>query len=151
MSVHSTLLFALHMCVWAAQALIVVKTPPQCRRLRRCGLDLWVRKIPWRRAWQPAAVFLPGESRGQRSLAGHSPWGRRGSDATERLSTAACVSLRRYIFSLESFKRQTPCATILKYAHESFIGTRTFSYVIIVHLSQSKNLIVVQYYYIIYV
>ena len=25
----------------------------QCRRHRRCGLDLWVRKIPWRRKWQP--------------------------------------------------------------------------------------------------
>ena len=39
----------------------------QCRR---CGLDPWVRKIPWRRAWQPTAVFMPGESHGQRGLAG---------------------------------------------------------------------------------
>ena len=30
-------------------------------------------KIPWRRAWQPTAVFLPGESHGQRSLVGYSP------------------------------------------------------------------------------
>ena len=29
----------------------------------------WVRKIPWRRKWLPTAVFLPGESHGQRSLA----------------------------------------------------------------------------------
>ena len=36
----------------------------------RSGLDPWVRKIPWRRAQQPTPVFLPGESRGQRSLAG---------------------------------------------------------------------------------
>ena len=28
-------------------------------------------KIPWRREWQPTPVFLPGESRGQRSLAIH--------------------------------------------------------------------------------
>ena len=34
-------------------------------------------KIPWRRAWQPTPVFLSGESHGQRSLAGYSPWGRR--------------------------------------------------------------------------
>ena len=26
------------------------------------GFDPWVGKIPWRRAWQPMAVFLPGES-----------------------------------------------------------------------------------------
>ena len=24
------------------------------------GLDPWVRKIPWRRKWQPTPVFLPG-------------------------------------------------------------------------------------------
>ena len=29
----------------------------------------------WRRKWQPTPVFLPGESHGQRSLAGYSPWG----------------------------------------------------------------------------
>ena len=39
----------------------------------RCRLDPWVGKIPWRRAWQPTPVFLPGESQGQRSLAGYSP------------------------------------------------------------------------------
>ena len=37
--------------------------------------DPWVGKIPWSRAWQPTPIFLPGESHGQRSLAGHSPWG----------------------------------------------------------------------------
>ena len=35
-----------------------------------CGFDPWVGKIPWRRAWQPSLVFLPGESHGQRSLVG---------------------------------------------------------------------------------
>ena len=30
-------------------------------------------KIPWRRKWEPTPVFLPGESHGQRSLAGYSP------------------------------------------------------------------------------
>ena len=42
----------------------------QCRRCKRHGFDLWVWKIPWRRAWQPTPVFLPGESHGQRNLAG---------------------------------------------------------------------------------
>ena len=44
----------------------------QCRRYKRWGFDPWVRKIPWRRAWQPSPVFLPGESHGQRSLVGYS-------------------------------------------------------------------------------
>ena len=41
-----------------------------CRRHKRCAFDPWVGKIPWRRAWQPTPVFLPGESHGQRSLVG---------------------------------------------------------------------------------
>ena len=49
----------------------------QCRRSKRCGFHPWVGKIPWRRAWQPTPVFLPGESHGWRGLAGYSPWGRR--------------------------------------------------------------------------
>ena len=49
----------------------------QCRRHNRCGFDPWVRKIPWRRAWKPTPVFLPGQSHGQRSLVGYSPWGHR--------------------------------------------------------------------------
>ena len=44
-----------------------------CRSHRRHRLDPWVGKIPWRRAWQPIQVFLPGETRRQRSLAGYSP------------------------------------------------------------------------------
>ena len=47
------------------------------------GFDPWVGKIPWRRAWQPTPVFLPGESHGQRSLRGYSPWGHEESDTTE--------------------------------------------------------------------
>ena len=39
--------------------------------IRDCGFGPWVRKIPWRRVWQPTSVFLLGESHGQRSLAGH--------------------------------------------------------------------------------
>ena len=34
----------------------------------------------WRRKWQPTPVFLPGESHGQRSLAGYSPRGSKESD-----------------------------------------------------------------------
>jgi len=47
---------------------------------------MWVRSLsgedPLKRAWQPTTVFLPGDSHGQRSLAGYSPWGRKESDMT---------------------------------------------------------------------
>ena len=58
----------------ASQVALVVKKPDaQSRRHKRHGFDPWVSKIPWRRAWQPTPVFLPGKSHGQRSLAGRSP------------------------------------------------------------------------------
>ena len=56
----------------------------QCRRYKRHRFDLWVGKIPRRRrAWQPSQVFLPGESHGEGSLVGYSPYGRKESDTTE--------------------------------------------------------------------
>ena len=61
----------------------------QCRKPKRHGFNSWVRKIAWRRAWQPTPVFLPGESHGQRSQEGYSPWGRKESDMTE--ASEACM------------------------------------------------------------
>ena len=55
----------------------------QCRRCKRLGFDPWVGKIPWRRAWQPTPVFLPGESHGQRSPMGYGPWDHKESDMIE--------------------------------------------------------------------
>ena len=61
----------------SSQVVLVVKNPPASGAHRRevGGLDPWVGKIPWRRAWQLTPVFSPGESPGQRSLEGCSPWG----------------------------------------------------------------------------
>ena len=61
----------------------------QWRRLR---FDPWVRKIPWRREWQPTPVLLPGKSHGQRSLVGYSPWGHVELDVTEQLTLSFRVS-----------------------------------------------------------
>ena len=40
--------------------------------------ETWVRTLGredlWRKEWLPTLVFLPGESHGQRSLVGYSPW-----------------------------------------------------------------------------
>ena len=49
----------------------------------RPGFDPWVRKIPWRRKWQPTPVFLPGESHGQRRLERCSLWGHKELDTTQ--------------------------------------------------------------------
>ena len=59
---------------------------PTCQG-RRHEFHPWVGKIPWRRKWHPTPVFLPGESHGQRSLEGYSPWGGKKSDRTEHAPT----------------------------------------------------------------
>ena len=58
-------------------------SPSACRG-RTCRFSPWVARIPWSRKWHPTAVFSPGESHGQRSLAGYSLWGHKESDMTER-------------------------------------------------------------------
>ena len=64
-------------CSWASLVAQTVKNPPAMQ-------ETWVRSLGWedrwRTAWQPTPVFLPGESYGQRSLAGYRPWGHRESD-----------------------------------------------------------------------
>ena len=78
----------------------------QYRSCWRWGLNPWVRKTSWRRAWQPIPIFLPGESRGQRSLVDYSPKGSKESDTTEWHSTHAWHLLAtRGLFS------QSTCST----------------------------------------
>ena len=60
-----------------------VKNLPAKQEMQEMWVQSWIRKIPWRRAWQPTPVFLSGQSHGQRSLVGYSPWGLKKSDMTE--------------------------------------------------------------------
>ena len=46
----------------ASQVALVVKNPSVNAKDMRCRFSHRVGKIPWRRAWQPTPVFLPGES-----------------------------------------------------------------------------------------
>ena len=55
--------------------------------------------IPWRREWLFTPVFLPGESHGQRSLAGYSPWGHKESDVTWATNTFTEMRSLRYMMS----------------------------------------------------
>ena len=64
----------------------------QCMRLRD-RFSLRAGTIPRRRAWQPAPVFLPGESHGQRRLTGHSAGDCKESDMTERRALTAFLCI----------------------------------------------------------
>ena len=61
-------------------------------------------KIPWRKKWQPTAVFLPGESHGQRSLAGYSPWGSKELDTTENMQYPSSLALKK-VMSLHNLTK----------------------------------------------
>ena len=65
---------------------------------KRPRFDLWIKKTPWRKEWQPTPVFLPEESHGQRSLAGYSPRGRKESDTTEQLTLSLLTLLPAFVW-----------------------------------------------------
>ena len=60
----------------------VVKKKKSSCQYKRHRFDPWVRKIPWKRKWQPTPIFFPEKSHGQRSLMCYSPWGCKESDMT---------------------------------------------------------------------
>ena len=86
----------------ASQVVLVVKNAPaNAGDKRDMGSILGLgRSPPWRSAWQPTPVFLPGESHGWRSLAGYSAWSGTESDTTEATKWA-CIP--RHVFKVYSF------------------------------------------------
>ena len=86
---------------------------------KRHGFDPWVRKILWRRKWQPAPVFLPGEFHAwtKEPGAGNSPRGPKVLDMTEQLNNKymkrnwlalITVTHRRCIWKLSELALQQP-------------------------------------------
>ena len=79
-----------------------------------CEFDPWVRKILWRRKWQPTPVFLPGESHGGRSLVGYRPGDRRvGHDWATSLSLSVTVLAQAFTV------REWPCSMKLGAWHRA--------------------------------
>ena len=68
---HSTNKSTVYSYKWASLVAQTVKNTPAMQEPQVQSLGL---EDPQRRKWQPTSVFLPGESHGQRSLAGYSPW-----------------------------------------------------------------------------
>ena len=90
----------------------------------RPGFGLWVRKIPWRRKWQPTPVFLPGKSLGffllgRRSLADYSPCGRKESDTTEQPHMA--------LHNLVPDRVYTLCLLFAIFTYASFLPPKLFN------------------------
>ena len=90
----------------------------QCGRHKRHGLNPWIRKIPWRREWQPTPIFLPGESHGQRSLAGYCSQGHKEQDMTE-VAQYTCIHtwVQVSLFCLGNCSCSTTCMFAHSHTH----------------------------------
>ena len=90
----------------------VVKKLPA---VQETGFDPWVGSIPWRMKWQPTLVFLPGESHGQLSLEGYSPWGHKtaGQDLTteKKQLIQRCRVMERGLYHQLRHPHPAPCKT----------------------------------------
>ena len=62
MYVHTFIFTHIHTFDWASQEVLVVKNTPANSGDMRHGFDLWVKKIPGKRAWKPTPIFFPRES-----------------------------------------------------------------------------------------
>ena len=70
--------------VWASQEVLAVKNSSANNRdVRDAGSIPGLGRSSGEGTWQSTPVFLPGKSRGQRSLTGYSPWGCKESDTTK--------------------------------------------------------------------
>ena len=92
-------------------------------------LGIWILfellpQLFWRRKWQPTPVFLPGESHGQRSLVGYSPWGSPSDShilsplmcclCTYTFDTRGpCAQSPHYTWGLLFFPQPRPCLALL--------------------------------------
>ena len=100
----------------------MVKNPPaNAGSIVRFGLDPWVWKIPWRRAWQPAPVFFPRESHGQRRLSGCSPCRDHKESNTTEVMLHACTSYygKEWKSYLLHLKLETSLGSFLSLAHDN--------------------------------
>ena len=112
--------------IWATGTLTspVVQWWRICLPCRRPKFDPWVSKIPWRRrrAWQPTLVFLPGESHGQRSLAGFI-YGVTELDTTEMTHHACVTFFYKSVVTHSAVKFQRFGIKILNMEEPQIIGS----------------------------
>ena len=94
---------------WHIPGCSVVKNLLPLQELQETRVWSWVRKIPWRRKWQPISIFLLGYSHQQRSLVGYSSWGCKELDTVELAEHAQSsqwvflVTLRQHAWRVVSF------------------------------------------------
>ena len=87
----------------------MVKNPPAVKELQETWLPSLCREDPLEEGMATHSVFLPGESHGQRSLAGNSPWGHKDSDTTEAI---AGTHIFYHKFTINFLKERDPTSSL---------------------------------------
>ena len=82
----------------------VIKNPPAMQVMQEMQVQTLGWENPLEEAWQPTPVFLPGESHGQRSLVGSSPYGHKELDTTEVTEPASMHALINHLRILLNFR-----------------------------------------------
>ena len=100
----------IYLTLWASLVAQLVKKKI-CLQYGGPEFNPWVKKIPWRREWHPAVVFLPREFHGEKSLASHDSWGCKGLDMTERLILSLVCKLTDHILYMNLFLASLFCFT----------------------------------------
>ena len=75
---------------------LVVKSLPAVQEIQETRVQSLGQETPWRRAWHPTPVFLPGESHGWRSLEGYCRKGCKESDMTEHTIVMWRLNILRF-------------------------------------------------------
>ena len=82
-------MYGIYKYLYKVRASLIAQLVKYLPAMQETRFNSWVKKIPWRRKWEPTPAFLPGESHGQRSLAGYSPRGLKELDMTEDISSSS--------------------------------------------------------------
>ena len=106
------------MCVYIYilfQMLFASSKEPACqwRRIKRHSFDPWISNVPWRRAWEPTPVFLPGRIPWTEEPGCYSPWGCKESNMTE-------VTQHTRVFLIQSIEMM-----LGRKQRKSSMGTKT--------------------------
>ena len=110
----------------------------------RQGFSPWVRKVPWRRKWQPTPVFMPGKFHGQRNTVGYHPQHRKELDTTEHTHAHTHTHTQSqnkpncYLFSSEKFLISIK---ILSLSSFYFIFLKIYKIYIFIHTQMQIQLI----------
>ena len=115
-----------------------VKNPPAMQETQETRIWSLSGEDPWRRAWQPTVVFLPGKSHGQRSLTGCGPWGCKESDTTEALEHTYTTPWVGVTFL--QFTDEDSLVRVIKYLSWSLTGRKWQSWNLNLGLTDSKKI-----------